>query len=776
MTTAYVTTDPPEVLIPADFDPAIVTATLAELAKWDGPWPAFADDHSVRVLVEHAKSEAMFERLYEFSRRDPAREVAFLRYLPPNRWAVTVTQAKATSAMALARSIADARPRHPGGTAPGTSKPELGAELVHATDDELAAIVAAITTDVVVEFTIEHAALVPRFVALIRDDDHLVALWSKLALQSQRRLLHGLDDARLLHLEAYERARNGAVAHERIVFEALRRGLLDAERFAAILARAGSREPYGRLSHLFDVPHPDPQEDETERLRAIQAAYRHLGPHTDALAAYFAAHRADTRSMDNAAYPGTLLIVAAVYDDAAAAWFADLCNANKDWFRKSYHAGPLGERLADVLAARPDGEQILAALGKRLKGKTLAEMIAQSSARLANHRVTLGATTTTEIQWGRTPANDALRLLASFSDPRPVVEAGLASDDPVAVLNAFSTACRLMAAPELDRAAARAMWSWDFLVTAVRALEARYGPEAPDRAALEKRIGQRRAKTTFLDAFECLYYRLLDWQDPASKAFTAEVLIPLYTSTDNRRFRNWIEDAVFRARPDLAESPRDRMVRLAAALSDTDGETTTRSFVFRGSAPPTKDTINRLFGPPIGVDKKRWPKRGRKAMVHLVTLETRLLAAEVAAAYEGLGVAAIAVFVSSLDEHQAFAPGNDHVAIVPLTAADLARGAAVVDGTDPTLAGIALDVERLLLPEAVFQGGTKTGALWELRNALDRGDFLQPDRRSPRWIQDPQPGDGSFLFDLDEDFAPELNLGDRGRFYVFQDTAFLQCY
>jgi hypothetical protein len=774
MASAYVTTDPPEVRIPADFDPAGVTATLAELAKWDGPWPAFADDQSVRVLVEHATSEAILERLRDFSRRDPAREIAFLRSLPPKRWGVTSIHSNATFAMALARSIADKRRDTLGDL--GVSKPRIGAELIHATDDELAAIVTAITTDVVVEFAIEHAALVPRFVALVRDDDHLVALWSKLALHSQRRLLHGLDDSGLLHLEAYERARDGVVAHERIVFEALRRGLLDAERFAAILARTGSRESYARLSHLLDVPHPDAQEDETERLRAIHAAYRHLAPHTDALAAYFAAHRADTRSMDNAAYPGTLLIVAAVYDDAAAAWFADLCNANKDWFRKSYHAGPLGERLADVLAARPDGEQILAALGKRLKGKTLAEVIAQASARLANHRVTLGATTTTEIQWGRTSADDALRLLGSFSDPKPVVDAGLASDDPVAVLNAFSTAYRLVVAPELDHVAVRATWSWAFLGTALRALEARYGPEAPDRKALEKQIGQRRAKTTFLNAFDFFYQRLENWQDPARDAFAAEVLVPLYTSTTNQRFRNWIEDAVFRARPDLAESPRDRVVQLAKALSASDGESTLRSFVFRGATPPTKETINRLFGPPIGVDKKRWPKRARKAMVHLITLETRLLRASVAEAFARDGVSAIAVFVTSLDDHQAFAPGNDHAAIVPLTAADLARGAAVVDDTDPTLAGIALDVERLDLPEAVFKGGAKTGALWELRQALDRSDFLQPDRGSPRWIQDPQPGGGAFLFDLDEDFAPELNLGDRGRFYVFTDTAFLQCY
>lgn len=774
MTTVYVTTNPPEVRIPPEFDPATVAATLAELAKWDGPWPTFVDDHSLRVALEHAKSEAMFERLREFSQRSPEREIAFLRHLPPQRWSVTNTYSNATFTMALARAIADTRGSILG--TPGVSRPQLGAALIHATDAELAAIVAAITTDVVQDFTIEDAVLVPRFVGLIRDHDHLVALWTKLTLHSQRRVLGGLADAQILHLEAHERARGGAVAHGRIVFEALRRGLIDAERFAAVLEHAASREPYRRLSDVFDVPHPEAQVDETERLRAIHAAYRHLAPHTAALGAYVAAHRADTRSIDNVAYPGTLLIFAVTYDDAAAAWFAEVCNANKAWFRKGHNAGALGERLADTLAARTDGEQILDALGKRVKGKALAEVIAQATARLANHRVTLGATTSAEIQWGRTATDDALRLLGSFPDPRSVVEAGLGADDPVAVLNAFSTAYRLVVAPEIDAPAIRAVWSWEFLGTALRALEKLYGPEAPDRKALEKRIGQRRAKTTFRNAFDFFYYRLENWQDPAREAFAADVLVPLYTSTTNRRFRNWIEEAVFRARPDLAESPRDRIVRLAKALADADGDRTTRSFVFRGSAPPTKDAINRLFGPPIGVDDKRWPKRGRKAMVHLITIETRLLAASVAAAFARDGVSAIAVFVTSLDDHQAFAPGNDHAAIVPLTAADLARGAAVVDDADPTIAGIALDVERLELPAAVFKGGTKTGALWELRIALDRGDFLQPDRNSPRWIQDPERGDGEFLFDLDEDFAPELNLGDQGRFYVFADTAFLQCH
>jgi hypothetical protein len=44
----------------------------------------------------------------------------------------------------------------------------------------------------------------------------------------------------------------------------------------------------------------------------------------------------------------------------------------------------------------------------------------------------------------------------------------------------------------------------------------------------------------------------------------------------------------------------------------------------------------------------------------------------------------------------------------------------------------------------------------------------------PSWIQSPAWGKGPFLMQFDERFL-DVNLGDKGRTYVFEDTAFWQC-
>jgi hypothetical protein len=78
-----------------------------------------------------------------------------------------------------------------------------------------------------------------------------------------------------------------------------------------------------------------------------------------------------------------------------------------------------------------------------------------------------------------------------------------------------------------------------------------------------------------------------------------------------------------------------------------------------------------------------------RPMVHLITLDTRLLAAEIAEAYREAGVVVVAVFLSDLIDHRAFAPDNEHCAIVQLTAEELARGAEEVEDDDVTSAGVA---------------------------------------------------------------------------------------
>ena len=176
-----------------------------------------------------------------------------------------------------------------------------------------------------------------------------------------------------------------------------------------------------------------------------------------------------------------------------------------------------------------------------------------------------------------------------------------------------------------------------------------------------------------------------------------------------------------------------------------------------------------------GVSADRIPTFEGRPMEHIITIETRLFAPAVRESYAKNGVVAVSVFLSSRSDHQAFAPGSPHAAVVELSAAEIAKGAPVATEGEITDRGVALEAITCTLPDAVFQGGAKKGSLYELRKLLDRTDFLAPDRGSPRWIQDPQ-FSGEFLFDLDGEFAglSSLNLGDMGRFYVFGDTAFTQ--
>jgi hypothetical protein len=251
------------------------------------------------------------------------------------------------------------------------------------------------------------------------------------------------------------------------------------------------------------------------------------------------------------------------------------------------------------------------------------------------------------------------------------------------------------------------------------------------------------------------------------------VLVPLYLNSRNLNFQDWIADFVASARPDLAQSTRFQFERFAAeslAEAKAKDAKTTITLIFRGDSAPARDAVNRLYGAPIGVDDARWPQAGGQPMEHLLTLETRFLSAEPRAHYAAKGVTAIAVFLAKIGDHEAFAPGNTHAAIVELSASDLGRG----ESTAPAAhAGRALVPVTREVPEAAFQGGAKKGALAALRKVLDREDFLAPYRRTPRWLQGPE-GDGLFLFDVSSDVAPALNVGDGGRLFVFANTAFVQ--
>ena len=107
--------------------------------------------------------------------------------------------------------------------------------------------------------------------------------------------------------------------------------------------------------------------------------------------------------------------------------------------------------------------------------------------------------------------------------------------------------------------------------------------------------------------------------------------------------------------------------------------------------------------------------------------------------------------------------------------AQLAKGAKASRGEGSVEKGFALEAITAPIPQRVFQGGKKTGATFELRKLFDRLDILTPDRTSPSWLQGPE-GAGTFLFDVDYQFACERNLGDNGRMFVFDDAALVQCH
>jgi hypothetical protein len=647
-----------------------------------------------------------------------------------------------------------------------------GAPASRPDDDALRALLAAVAeaTTERVDFAEHVAPDFPARLLALGSPAELDALWAKTpGLVDKWRLLDGMTDAQLTGRAPTPWPGNDAALR----FERLRRGLYDEGQLTRDLAAVDALpEHYGRLEHVFSLPLLGQGAQVETRLRGLIDAARHAQPLVGALRAWHTARRVKAAWLSNLESRDAMFLCGLVYDDAANTWMSEILSQSAAELKKSWRGPKVVNALGDGLFFRDDGETALATLGKRVKGKACADLLAQATARLTNHRSTCGLVSDPSIPWGLTTQEDALRLLKEAGpDHFETAARGLDPADPVGTLNAFLAA--LARESELPAEARtppeRAL---GFLARALPALDAGYDASAPDGKALGKKLGgHQSAKTRFVERFRAYY----EWTlaDAPRTEFANRVLIPLYTSSRNPNFQDWIADFVASARPDLAESTRFQFERFAseslAAAKAKDAKTTI-TLIFPGEGAPARDAIQRLYGAPIGVESSRWPQANGQPMEHLLTIETRLLSAEPRAHYTAKGVAAVAVFLTRIDDHEAFAPGNAHAAIVELSAADLARGES---DAPAARAGRALLAVTREVPEAVFQGGAKKGALAALRKVLDREDFLAPYRRTPRWLQGPE-ADGLFLFDVSRDFAPELNVGDGGRLFVFANTAFVQ--
>ncbi|HEY4056582.1 MAG TPA: hypothetical protein VGM39_08230, partial [Kofleriaceae bacterium] len=460
-----------------------------------------------------------------------------------------------------------------------------------------------------------------------------------------------------------------------------------------------------------------------------------------------------------------MFLVGATWQPEDVAWLAGLFTAGKWTGARERDAAT--RRLATAFVGRADGAAILAALKKALKGKRLTDMVDNATAQLAALRAHVKGGATAALDWSRIATDEAVTLVRAAKDPAAMLTAAAKTTDPVALLNVWHAIYRITWSDVVDKKVKKPLLApIALLVELVGSLAEHYGDAAPDGKALSQRIGVLQAGRAFTDGLDLalsvrrtIGTEMQQLQDAVLRAFGA---------TKNRRFKGWVESRVADWKPALEETVPEKLARLAAETSVQ--KSVSRSVVVRDSdedAVPFNADINRLYGQPIGVTAATWPKFGKAKMEHVITLETRLLSA---AARKALGkdCAAVAVFLSSLRDHEAFAPGSPRAAIVRLKAADVAKPASPGDD------GVRLLVATADVPEKVFLGGKKSGAIAELRTLFDREDFLVPDRGSPRWLQSAQPSGGAFLFELDHRFAGRVNMGDSGRLYVFTDTAFIQ--
>lgn len=175
------------------------------------------------------------------------------------------------------------------------------------------------------------------------------------------------------------------------------------------------------------------------------------------------------------------------------------------------------------------------------------------------------------------------------------------------------------------------------------------------------------------------------------------------------------------------------------------------------------DDLNRAGGMAPGVGEDRWPQFRDEPMHHLFTLDLATMPA--LAKRLGTEARALSFFISDPFSHEAYEPDTEETAIVLTTQAQ-------IDGSpEPP--------EGLTIPEA---GGFEVVAvdvdpsLWDVDSELRREIYRAPARvvGDPIWLQDEEHS-GTFLMQFDESFV-EVNLGDMGLMYVFDDAAFMQCH
>jgi antitoxin component YwqK of YwqJK toxin-antitoxin module len=176
--------------------------------------------------------------------------------------------------------------------------------------------------------------------------------------------------------------------------------------------------------------------------------------------------------------------------------------------------------------------------------------------------------------------------------------------------------------------------------------------------------------------------------------------------------------------------------------------------------------LSQTGGAPPPLSDARWPTFKKEKMEFLLALDLDQLPELRQGRPEA---AAVALYLSSIDENAAYTPYNKESAVVWLTREE-AEAWAPLRAAD---SGAGILVEALDVPSAALYASEDDGALHELHRLI----YALPGRAlgAPIWLQGDEDSGGEFLFQFDEALA-YTNLGDSGVMYVFDDTAFWQCH
>ena len=230
------------------------------------------------------------------------------------------------------------------------------------------------------------------------------------------------------------------------------------------------------------------------------------------------------------------------------------------------------------------------------------------------------------------------------------------------------------------------------------------------------------------------------------------------------------------------ETPGEKIRRLSDQLRDRHPQLATAPVYFLHRVDePADGNLNRIGGPPTGLDADDWPFREGAAdapMEHMLTLDLETTPAIRERAPDGART--VSLFVHDPDFNEAWNPYSADAKVVFATDEEVDRGP--FDGELPAgeeETGVGFGVTEVDIPLEVFRepetiGGEELGiSIEELRHAV----FESPAYAggSPIWLQADESPSDNFIMQFDEQFVP-MNLGDMGVMYVFAETAFWQCH